>query len=67
MGGLKGERIFAAAYTILNHFEEVRGHALTQTKSLEEVKEMFEEILQGLVDSGNPLIQLLYTDNPQGK
>ena len=67
MGGLRGERIFNAAYTVVNEFEEVRGHSLTQTKSLEEVKDMFEGIQQGLKDSGNQPTQILYTDSPQGK
>ena len=67
MGGLKGERIFTAAYTVLNEFEEVRGHALTLTKSLGFVKDMFEGIQQGLQNSQNPPTQILYTDSPQCK
>jgi hypothetical protein len=67
MGGLKGEQIFNAAYTLLNNFEELRANSLTQTKSLEEVNDMFEGVQQGLKDSGNPPLQFLYTDSPQGK
>jgi hypothetical protein len=66
MGGVKGERIFTAAYTVINEFEEVRGHSLTLTKSLEFVKDMFAGIQQGLQDSQNPPTQILYTDSPQG-
>ncbi|KAJ7892557.1 hypothetical protein B0H14DRAFT_2560268 [Mycena olivaceomarginata] len=65
MGGVKGERIFTAAYTVINEFEEVRGHSLTLTKSLEFVKDMFAGIQQGLQDSQNPPTQILYTDSPQ--
>ncbi|KAJ7772000.1 hypothetical protein DFH07DRAFT_937710 [Mycena maculata] len=67
MGGLKGERIFSAAYTVVNEFEEVRAHALTQTKSLAVVEDMFEGIQDGLKNSKNPPTQILYTDSPQGK
>lgn len=67
MGGLKGERIFTAAYTVVNEFEEVRAHSLTQTKSLAEVKDLFEGIQDGLKNSNNPPTQILYTDSPQGK
>jgi hypothetical protein len=66
MGGVKGEQIFTAAYTVINEFEEVRGHSLTLTKSLEFVKDMFAGIQQGLQDSQNPPTQILYTDSPQG-
>ncbi|KAJ7797071.1 hypothetical protein B0H14DRAFT_2912887 [Mycena olivaceomarginata] len=57
VSGVKGERIFTAAYTIINEFEEVRGHSLTLTKSLEFVKDMFAGIQQGLQDSQNPPTQ----------
>ncbi|KAJ7112167.1 hypothetical protein C8R44DRAFT_798187, partial [Mycena epipterygia] len=65
MGGIKGEPVFTAAYTILNEFEEVRAHSLTLTKSLLFVKDMFDGIQQGLKDSQNPPTQILYTDSPQ--
>jgi hypothetical protein len=42
MGGLKGENIFTASYIVINGFEEVRGHSLTQTKSLQVAKGMYE-------------------------
>jgi hypothetical protein len=31
MGGLKGQRIFTAAYTVLNEFEEVCSHSLASS------------------------------------
>ncbi|KAJ7789272.1 hypothetical protein B0H14DRAFT_3162135 [Mycena olivaceomarginata] len=67
MGGVKGEQIFTATYTVINEFEEVRGHSPTLTKSLEFVKDMFAGIQQGLQDSQNPPTQILYTDSPQAK
>ncbi|KAJ7914555.1 hypothetical protein B0H13DRAFT_2270697 [Mycena leptocephala] len=66
-GRVKGERIFAALYTILNQFEEIRGHSLTFSKSLQFLKEMYDGILQGLIDSGNLPTQVLYTDSPQAE
>ncbi|KAJ6603889.1 hypothetical protein B0H10DRAFT_1957628 [Mycena sp. CBHHK59/15] len=51
VGALKGERIFTTAYTLVNEYEEVRGHSLTESKSLEFVKDMFEGIQQGLKDT----------------
>lgn len=62
---MKGEPIFAAVYTLLNEYEEVRGHSLTLDKSLWFVKDMFEGIQQGLKDSNNPPTEILYTDSPQ--
>ncbi|KAJ7889507.1 hypothetical protein B0H14DRAFT_3709849 [Mycena olivaceomarginata] len=65
MGGMKGEHVFTAAYTVLNEFEEVRAHSLTLTKSLLFVKDMFDGIQRGLKDSNNPPTEILYTDSPQ--
>ena len=62
---MKGERVFTAAYTVLNEFEEVRAHSLTLTKSLLFVQDMFNGIQQGLKASQNPPTQILYTDSPQ--
>jgi hypothetical protein len=67
MGGVKGEPIFKAAYTVLNEFEQARAHSLTLTKQMLFVKDMFKYIQQGLKDSGNPPTQVLFTDSPQGK
>ncbi|KAJ7151286.1 hypothetical protein C8R43DRAFT_951101 [Mycena crocata] len=65
MGGLKGEKIFNAAYTVLNEDEEVRGHSLAATKSMDFIEDMFEGIQQGLKNSNNPPTQFFYTDSPQ--
>ncbi|KAJ7909937.1 hypothetical protein B0H13DRAFT_2272705 [Mycena leptocephala] len=65
MGDLKGQPIFNAAYTIMNEFEEVRAHSLTQTKSLGFVQDVFEGIQEGLKNANHPPTQLFYTDSPQ--
>ncbi|KAF8170859.1 hypothetical protein K438DRAFT_203349 [Mycena galopus ATCC 62051] len=62
MGDLKGEQLFIAAYTLLNEFEEVRAHSLTQTKSLAFVKELFECIPEGLKKAGHPPTKIFYAD-----
>ncbi|KAK7017601.1 hypothetical protein R3P38DRAFT_3559537 [Favolaschia claudopus] len=67
MGGVKGERIFTAAYTCMNEFEEARGHSIVYSKSLEHVEDMYEYMFQGLKASQNPPTQILYTDSPQGE
>ncbi|KAK6974250.1 hypothetical protein R3P38DRAFT_2812166 [Favolaschia claudopus] len=67
MGGLKGERIFTAAYTVLNEFEEVCAHSLTLTKSLAFVEDMFKAIFEGLKKANHPPTQIIYTDSPQSE
>ncbi|KAJ7790501.1 hypothetical protein B0H14DRAFT_2625938 [Mycena olivaceomarginata] len=66
-GRVKGEKIFTVAYTVVNHFEEIRAHSMTSTKALNFVAEMYDGIQQGLKDSGNPPTQILYTDSPQAE
>ncbi|KAJ7889508.1 hypothetical protein B0H14DRAFT_3126972 [Mycena olivaceomarginata] len=51
MGGMKGQRIFTAAYTVVNEFEE----------------DMLEGIQDGLRNSKNPPTEIIYTDSPQVK
>ncbi|KAJ7806946.1 hypothetical protein B0H14DRAFT_2610116 [Mycena olivaceomarginata] len=65
MGDLKGTQIFNAAFTVLNEFEEVCTHSLTQTKSLDFVKDMFEGIRDGLKNVNHPPTQIFYTDSLQ--
>ncbi|KAJ7738873.1 hypothetical protein DFH07DRAFT_778935 [Mycena maculata] len=67
MGGVKGEDIFTAAYTVGNEFEEIQAHALTLNKSLSFLKDMFEGIRQGLKNSENAPTQVMYTDSPQSE
>jgi hypothetical protein len=67
MGGLKGQRIFNAAYTVLNEFEDVRGHSMTSSKSMAHIQDMLVGIQDGLKKSNNPPTEFLYTDSPQGK
>ncbi|KAJ6489576.1 hypothetical protein C8R47DRAFT_1124811 [Mycena vitilis] len=65
--GMKGEKIFTAAYTGINEFEEVRGHSLTSSKSLAFVQDLLERIQQSLRDSNHPPTQIIYTDSPQAE
>ncbi|KAJ7686749.1 hypothetical protein B0H14DRAFT_3176815 [Mycena olivaceomarginata] len=51
MGGMKGQRIFTAAYTVVNEFEE----------------DMLEGIQDGLRNSKNPPTEIIYTDSPQAE
>ncbi|KAJ7846209.1 hypothetical protein B0H14DRAFT_3681514 [Mycena olivaceomarginata] len=51
MGGMKGQRIFTAAYTVVNEFEE----------------DMLEGIQDGLRNSKNPPTEIIYTDLPQAE
>ncbi|KAK7034886.1 hypothetical protein R3P38DRAFT_2518492, partial [Favolaschia claudopus] len=64
-GGLKGEPIFTAAYTLMNEHEEVRGHCFVPSKSMTVLQEMFQGVKQGLQDANNLPTQLFYTDSPQ--
>ncbi|KAJ7832126.1 hypothetical protein B0H14DRAFT_3712671 [Mycena olivaceomarginata] len=65
MGGVKGEKIWKAAYSVANQFEEVRAESLTLTKSLSFVREMLEKVQASLKLVGHPPTALLYTDSPQ--
>ncbi|KAJ7852387.1 hypothetical protein B0H14DRAFT_3137162 [Mycena olivaceomarginata] len=62
---LKAHKFSMRAFTVLNEFEEVRAHSLTQTKSLDFVKDMFEGIRDGLKNANHPPTQIFYTDSPQ--
>ncbi|CAK5273589.1 unnamed protein product [Mycena citricolor] len=57
MGGVKGEWIFTAAYTILNEFEEVHAHSLTLTKSLSFVEEIYVSDPIGIENAMNEILQ----------
>ncbi|KAJ6490305.1 hypothetical protein C8R47DRAFT_1273319 [Mycena vitilis] len=65
--GMKGEKIFTAAYTGVNEFEEVRGHSLTSSKSLAFVQDLLERIQQSLRASNHLPTQIIYTDSPQAE
>ncbi|KAJ7872089.1 hypothetical protein B0H13DRAFT_2280300 [Mycena leptocephala] len=64
MGDLKGQPIFNAAYTVMNEFEEVRAHSLTQTKSLGFVQDVFEGIQEGLKNANHPPISFFTQIHP---
>ncbi|CAK5282204.1 unnamed protein product [Mycena citricolor] len=65
MGGIKGETVWKAMYSIGNQWEEVRAHSMTLTKSLSFVREMMVSIQESLRRIGHPPTQILYTDSPQ--
>ncbi|KAK7021556.1 hypothetical protein R3P38DRAFT_2533683, partial [Favolaschia claudopus] len=64
IGGVKGERIFTAAYTCMNEFEEARGHSIL---SILQVAGPCRRHVRLLRASKNPPTQILYTDSPQGR
>lgn len=53
-------------YTVVNEWEEVRNQALTLTKSLSYVAEMYSDILDGLREHGHPPTAFMYTDIASG-
>ena len=65
MGGLRGQKIHAAAHTMVNDFEEMRKHALVPSKALEFVEDAFIEVSEGLKQHGHPPCSVVYTDSPQ--
>ena len=67
MGGLKGQPIHSAAYTVVNQLEEIRGHSMTLTKSMAFVQDMLKGIETGLKANNHPPTELFYTDQPQRK
>lgn len=67
MGGVKGEKIWKAAYNLVNQFEEVRAESLTLTKSMSFLREMLEKVQLSLKAVGHRPTALLYTDSPQSE
>ncbi|KAJ7797062.1 hypothetical protein B0H14DRAFT_3887296 [Mycena olivaceomarginata] len=64
MGDLKGTQIFNAAFTVLNEFEEFHAHSLTQTKSLDFVKDMFEGIHSPQLQACKPVAEGSLAEHP---
>ncbi|KAJ7215023.1 hypothetical protein GGX14DRAFT_696572 [Mycena pura] len=67
MGGLRGQKIHAAAHTMVNEFEEMRKHALVPSKALEYVEDAFIEVSEGLKEHGHPACSVYYSDSPQSE
>ncbi|KAG6818808.1 hypothetical protein H0H93_001463 [Arthromyces matolae] len=63
MARLSGQPSHEAIYTVVNEWEEARGQALTLTKSLSYVSEMYEEIARGLQAHGHHPTELMFSDN----
>jgi len=61
-----GSRSFEAAYSLVNEHSEVVAVVLTQSKSLEEIRQMLNHVVSRMVALGlpNDHVTLFYTDNP---
>lgn len=61
-----GKRLFLAAYSLVNEHTEVMANVLTQSKSLEELRELLEGVQKRLMSLGLPpaQVEVFYTDNP---
>src|ERR1700761_3397713 len=64
--GFSIELSWTSAYTMINEWEQTRGHVLAMTKSLNFVKETWEQAQAGLKAANHPPTQIVYTDSPQG-
>ncbi|KAG6886714.1 hypothetical protein C0992_002689 [Termitomyces sp. T32_za158] len=67
LGRLMGEPTHDAMYTVVNEWEEARSQALTLTKSLAYVSELYEDIAEGLKEHGHLPTAFMYTDNASGE
>jgi hypothetical protein len=69
MGGLNGQHIHEASYTItnVNQFEEIRSMALVSSKSLVYVAETLQGVAKGLQEHGHSPCSIVYTDSPQSE
>lgn len=61
-----GRRLFMAAYSLVNENTEVMATLLTQSKSLEELRQMLEGVQRRMIALGLPPLQVevFFTDNP---
>ncbi len=65
MSGLKGEKIWKAAYNLVNQWEEVQSECLAPTKSLSYVEDSLQGVQVSLKGMGHPPTSFLYTDSSQ--
>ncbi|KIK54977.1 hypothetical protein GYMLUDRAFT_1021476 [Collybiopsis luxurians FD-317 M1] len=65
MGGLKGEPLHTALYSVVNEWEQVRAQSFCLTKSLSFVQGMYERLREGLRAHGHPPTRVIYCDQPQ--
>ncbi|KAF5366509.1 hypothetical protein D9757_012171 [Collybiopsis confluens] len=61
---LKSEPIFAALFSLVNEWEEIRKQAMGLTKGLSILPEMFEDVKTGLEEHGHQPTNIYYSDNP---
>lgn len=64
---VNGVPVHDALYTLVNEYEEIRGQALTLTKSLSYIQGMISGISEGLKIHGYPPTEYMWTDNAKGK
>ncbi|KAL0956752.1 hypothetical protein HGRIS_002871 [Hohenbuehelia grisea] len=67
MARLGSQPTHTAFYTVLNEDEQIRGQALTLTKSLSLVRDMYAGIERGLKDHGHPPTEYMWTDSAAGE
>ena len=62
----KGKKLFMAAYSLVKEHTEVMATVLTQSKSLEELRQMLVSVQQRMIALGLPAphIDVFFTDNP---
>lgn len=61
-----GEPTHTALYSVVNEFEQCRAQALTLTKGLPYVRDMYDGIAQGLEIHGHSPTRHMFTDNASG-
>jgi len=61
-----GKQLFMAAYSLVNEHTQVMATILTQSKSLEELRQMLMSVQQRTIALGLPALQIdvFFTDNP---
>ncbi|KAE9397154.1 hypothetical protein BT96DRAFT_996110 [Gymnopus androsaceus JB14] len=64
MARLKAEPTFAALFSLMNEWEEIRAQAMALTKGFSILPEMFKQVSIGLKEHGHKPTALYYCDNP---
>ncbi|KAF9044693.1 hypothetical protein BDP27DRAFT_1374097 [Rhodocollybia butyracea] len=64
MARLKSEPTFAALFSLVNEWEEIRAQAMALTKGFSILPEMFKQVSVGLKEHGHQPTALYYCDNP---
>ncbi|KAJ3821234.1 hypothetical protein F5880DRAFT_845532 [Lentinula raphanica] len=67
MARLKSEPTFAALFSLVNEWEEIRAQAMALTKGFSILPEMFKQVSNGLQEHGHQATALYFCDNPPAK